>query len=337
MECEPTSSQLKMECESTSNQLQMECEKPTDDQLKVECEKSDDENDVDDDIQLDSVRFEEKYIKEELIEKLYEKNINLKITQDDLPTKNSCYKLRRINLSLKTMIADLNKKNKSTSLSIDTIPILNDFISSIDYENKQLATRNNQISSYIYKKKEDILKYVKSIKLIPEQNPNYTKDTPVMMFWIRFNEPLRINFLGTRLTSIKENSSDVFQLFTNHGSPINYFLSQLSKHVENIVNNDKFLEENNEFIFKTNKYFLKEHIDPETNKISIKINIRGIKDPIVYKFTKCNDDIDFKLINKKIEEHELISTINSLQLKIYINKEGSNGTIVAWSRTSLAI
>lgn len=311
-------------------------------------ERNDEENVTPmENININNVRSEEKYIIENLINRISDNSVNFKISKDDIEGRNACYLLRRMKISSENFIHELNNKKKSAIIkgNLDSLSIINDFLLNIDHGIKNnISSRIVHISSYIYMCADDINSYVKGIKLKREMNPNFIKNTPVMMFWVRFDANLKVNFLGTRLNNSKENSADIFQLFTNSGTPVNYFFQMINEKVEEIVNSEDFIEENKELIFKGETYNLREYIDPVTRHIPVSLDIRGIKNPSVYKFADCDDNnasanvSDFILIKKKIEEHELISTINSFQLKLFVTKETSvNGTIIIWCKTSLAV
>lgn len=301
-------------------------------------------------IDINSIKNEEKYIIENLIEKLCSSGIiSTSENADDIEMiagKHFAFIKRRLNKYISMFSESLSKRHSSTSMinNTDQLNALNEFLYKIknifgECGRSQLLARSLAISSYIYIKPDIIQKCIDSVKLKNITEPLNEKNSPVTSYWLQFNTTPLIYFLGTRFDNTKLHKSDRFQLYTGDGSPVLYFFRNLTRKIEEIVNSDQFKRENPKAIVtKGNAISMDEYYE-NTKYININFDICGCKNPIILKFdnNETGATTSLGLLKKKIEETELISIMSLLQLKLYLINENLNGTIMAWSRISIAV
>jgi len=301
-------------------------------------------------IDINSIKNEEHYIINNLIERLcIGTDITMSDKNDDIETisgKHFSFIKRRLDKYIYIFSNTLNKRSTSGLHRVhntDQLDSLNHFIYKIkniflDCGRTQLMSRSLTISSYMYVNPETMERCINSVKLSNIKDPRNEKNSQITSYWIHFKVTPMIYFLGTRFDNTADRTSDKFQLYSGDGSPVVYFFQTLAKKIESIVNSDQFKNDNREVVVTKGSTTSMTEFYESTKHIDINFDIRGTKDPIIFKFdTDDAGKITLNLMKKKIEETELISMISSFQLKLYLVNENLNGTIMAWSRVSIAV
>lgn len=315
-------------------------------------DSGDDNCDADSGVDINSITNEEHYIVNNLIKRICSgAKIAMSDKNDEIETiagKHYAFIKRRLEKYIGMFSDKLNKRFNSTSgpyrvYNIDQLNALNDFIYKIkniflDCGRAQIMSRSLTISSYMYMNPKTMQKCINSVKLTNIKDPRNEKNSQITSYWLHFNVTPMIYFLGTRFDNTADRMSDKFQLYSGDGSAVVYFFRGLAQKIEEIVNSDQFKSDNREAVVTKGSTTSMTEFYESTKHIDINFDIRGSKDPIIFKFdTDDAGKVTLNLMKKKIEETELISIISSFQLKLYLVNENLNGTIMAWSRVSMAV
>jgi len=90
-------------------------------------------------------------------------------------------------------------------------------------------------------------------------------------------------------------------------------LKMITLKIEEIVNSDKFKNENQKIVISKGNYMPMDEFYNNTEYINIHFDIRGSKNPNIFEFKNTEHGIELNMVKKKIENTELVSFANSIQ------------------------
>lgn len=296
---------------------------------------------------VDSIEAEQRYIIDKLYDKLQNKKITIAIHD------GGSYNERRLENYFDRFIKSCCKAITDD----DKVKRVNELlynIYTVIYTKTPIMSTGVQISSFIGDTSIDYIdSCVSNLKLIPiresEQDRSSKENVMSSLFWVVLNSgKTRIDpklfFLGTRIDNSRTKKSDKYLPYSNDNTPFMYFLRTMVTRVEDVLNSEDFKNENSTVILtnknkiETRKYFEK------TRNVKVGVNITGCRDSDFFKFDNDPDSDRLKMemiskpFNIKIENHEVISFANSIQVKVFYSEDnGVDASVYIWNKFGFII